>query len=104
MTDVKLTQSGKVLAAYIQGEIDHHTAAILREKIDKAVCALMPDMLLIDFSAVSFMDSSGIGLVLGRTKLIKALGGECSVQNAPAGVAKMLKLAGVQACEKECNV
>lgn len=104
MTDVNITQSGKVVAAYIQGEIDHHTAAILREKIDKTILALVPEMLVIDFAAVSFMDSSGIGLVLGRTKLIKALGGECCVQNAPQGVIKMLKLAGVQAAQKECKV
>ena len=75
MTQVTLKQDGKTLTALLSGEIDHHWAAILREKIDERAAAAAPAILILDFSAVTFMDSSGIGLILGRHKLVSALGG-----------------------------
>lgn len=104
MADVQINHSDGVLAAYLEGEIDHHTASVLREKIDKSICASVPDTLVLDFSAVSFMDSSGIGLILGRHKLIKTLGGSCKVQNAPLNVSKMLRLAGISVSEKGVTI
>ena len=75
MTQVTLKQDGKTLTALLSGEIDHHWAAILREKIDERAAAAAPAILILDFSAVTFMDSSGIGLILGRHKLVSAMGG-----------------------------
>ena len=58
------------VTAYLEGEIDHHNAAALRECIDEAVEKHRPETLRIDFGGVSFMDSSGVGLVIGRTSVM----------------------------------
>ena len=92
MTQVTLKQDGKTLTALLSGEIDHHWAAILREKIDERAAAI----LILDFSAVTFMDSSGIGLILGRHKLISAMGGVVVVQKAPKDIKRMLSIAGIE--------
>ena len=69
------------VTAYLEGEIDHHNAAALRECIDEAVEKHRPETLRIDFGGVSFMDSSGVGLVIGRTSVMQALGGKVEVVN-----------------------
>ena len=93
MTQVTLKQDGKTLTALLSGEIDHHWAAILREKIDERAA---PAILILDFSAVTFMDSSGIGLILGRHKLVSAMGGVVVVQKAPKDIKRMLSIAGIE--------
>lgn len=96
MTQVTLKQDGKTLTALLSGEIDHHWAAILREKIDERAAAAAPAILILDFSAVTFMDSSGIGLILGRHKLVSAMGGVVVVQKAPKDIKRMLSVAGIE--------
>jgi stage II sporulation protein AA (anti-sigma F factor antagonist) len=78
---VKIVQTKEVVTAYLEGEIDHHTAAEMRNEIDKAVQEMHPTMLVLDFKDVSFMDSSGIGLVMGRYKTISSEGGELAIIN-----------------------
>ena len=53
------------LTAYLDGEIDHHTASLIRMGIDDAILHKRPEELILDFGGVTFMDSSGIGLVMG---------------------------------------
>ena len=88
ITDGKIT-------AYLSGEIDHHNAGPIRNEIDNALEKNHPEELVLDFSEVSFMDSSGIGLVMGRYKLIKELGGRLIIRNAPPAIKKVMKLAGI---------
>lgn len=95
MTQISFEQNGAVLAAYLCGEIDHHWAAVLREKIDARIHAAQPEILILDFAAVTFMDSSGVGLILGRFKLLQVTGGTLVVQKAPQNVRRMLALAGI---------
>lgn len=87
--------SESTLTALISGEIDHHTAAECRESIDRETERLRPEELVLDFGGVSFMDSSGVGLIMGRYKLVKGYGGAVRVTNAPPAVARMIRLAGV---------
>ena len=82
--------------AFLSGEIDHHNAAGLRSKIDEAVENSYPEVLVLDFGAVSFMDSSGIGLVMGRYKLMNDLSGRIIIENAPNAIKKVLKMAGIE--------
>ena len=96
MTQVTLKQDGKTLTALLSGVIDPHWAAILREKIDERAAAAAPAILILDFSAVTFMDSSGIGLILGRHKLVSAMGGVVVVQKAPKDIKRMLSIAGIE--------
>ena len=67
--NVTLESSGNLLIAYLFGEIDHHTAVAVRSQIDSAIQDKLPGHLILDFKNVTFMDSSGIGLVMGRYRL-----------------------------------
>lgn len=84
------------LTAFLEGEIDHHTARELREEIDKTASRTQPQKLVLDFSQVRFMDSSGIGLILGRYRLIREWGGKLSVANMPAHLERIVSLAGLK--------
>ena len=57
--------------AYLDGEIDHHTASVMRNEIDSSIEKNMPSMLILDFRDVTFMDSSGIGFIIGRYNQLK---------------------------------
>lgn len=93
---VYITDGGEgTLVAKITGEIDHHTARWLRMDIDTAIHDKAPKKLLMDFSGVSFMDSSGVGLVMGRYKNMKERGGRVSLVNMPDYIEKVMNLAGM---------
>ena len=79
----------------LDGEIDHHAASLLRVSIDDAVLHKRPRLLILDFGAVTFMDSSGIGLVMGRYKLLRTVGGRLRVQNLSPAAYKVMRLAGL---------
>ena len=93
---VKITQNGEVVTAYLEGEIDHHSAGELRREIDEAVERDCPTMLVLDFKDVTFMDSSGIGLIMGRSKLMKECGGRLEVRNSQPYIKRVLKLSGIE--------
>lgn len=86
-----------MLTAYIDGEIDHDTAAKIRVSIDGAVQSLKPRLLTLDFSSVSFMDSSGVGLVMGRFRQMKLVGGELRVTNIPDRLYRIFAMSGLEA-------
>lgn len=92
---VKLSIEKNAVTACIEGDIDHHSARQLRENIDAAVMSVCPALLYLDFGKVTFMDSSGIGLILGRYKIMQSLGGSLRVINAPPVIGRMLRLAGI---------
>ena len=97
---VSIVAKGEVITAFLIGELDHHTAAELRTTIDDAVVNNKPTLLVLDFKNVSFMDSSGIGLVMGRYKTISELGGELAIVNTSPGIGKVMKLAGMERLAK----
>lgn len=95
MASVTFSGADGALFAYLVGEIDHHAAQALREAIDIRLDRAAPERLTLDFGGVTFMDSSGVGLILGRQKRMQALGGSLIVQRPPAQIQKMLQLARV---------
>jgi len=88
--------SGGLLVTRVIGEIDHHSAAEIRQGIDFEIYEYRPQKLILDMSAVDFMDSSGLGLVLGRYAKMKEIGGELVVLNPGENVLKIIKLAGAE--------
>ena len=86
MAKVTFIPGSGTLAAYLSGEIDHHAAQSLRKEIDAQIDDRLPELLTLDFSGVTFMDSSGVGLILG---------GRLTVQNPPRAVRRMLDLAHI---------
>ena len=93
---VDVIVENKTVTAYLSGEIDHHNAPALRSKIDRAISVCRPKVLILDFSAVSFMDSSGIGLVMGRYSLVSDTGCRLYVLNLSAHAYKVMQLAGLE--------
>ena len=71
----------KVLTLKVTEEIDEHTTEKLRRKMDNEITRFLPRKVIFDFSEVNFMDSAGIGMLLGRYKVIKMLGGELEIIN-----------------------
>ena len=88
--------SGGLLVVRIIGEIDHHSAVSMRTGIDAEIFERRPAKLILDLSSVDFMDSSGLGLILGRYATVQKVGGELVVLNPNEGVVKILKLAGAE--------
>ena len=94
---VQFKSKGRMMVALLDGEIDHHTAKDMREKIDLQASKVNPSVLEIDFSGVKFMDSSGIGLVMGRYKMIRLRGGTLKVTNVPDNISRIMTLSGLGA-------
>jgi len=95
--NVTIETSGSLVIAYLIGEIDHHTATEVRDKIDSVIKFKKPNHLIIDFRNVTFMDSSGIGLVMGRYRLIQSISSSSTleIKNVTKQVKKIMELAGL---------
>ncbi len=93
---IRIQQTGEVMSAYLIGELDHHTAKEMREEIDNALDMNMPTLLIIDFSEITFMDSSGIGLVMGRYRKTSKAGAELHITGTSPQIYKVMKLAGIE--------
>ena len=93
---VEIKIKGEVMTASLSGELDHHTARDMRNAIDNAVELNMPSLLILDFSGISFMDSSGIGLVMGRYRLISKNGAQLHITGASPQIYKVMRLAGLE--------
>ncbi|MBR3249573.1 MAG: anti-sigma factor antagonist [Clostridia bacterium] len=89
------SREDKLLMIELTEEIDQHTADKVRRKIDDEIERFIPRKVVFDFSNISFMDSSGIGMVLGRYKLIKMLGGELELINVHKTTKKIFDMSGV---------
>ncbi len=87
---------GIALRIMLRGEIDHHTAAVVRVNIDDLIRSRTPKILLLDMSAVDFMDSSGLGLIMGRYALMQSAGGETFVLDPSPATERIMKLAGME--------
>ena len=91
-----ITYENGVLTAKLSGEIDHHIAPRIRADIDAKCESCRPARLILDFGSVSFMDSSGIGLIMGRYRCISLLGGRMEVINIPPSLKKIFVISGIE--------
>lgn len=82
--------------ACLCGEIDHHNAKEIREELDRFILSVQPKEFAIDFKEISFMDSSGIGLIMGRYKLISEFGGRLIVKNPQTYIKRVFRLSGIE--------
>ena len=92
---LELTRESGVLTAALIGELNHHAAADLRQRIDAAVLSCRPRRLTIDLARLTFMDSSGIGLIMGRYRLMLSIDGDLRLQGASPRMERMIRLAGL---------
>ena len=87
---------GITLKIRLRGEIDHHTAAVVRVSMDELIRSRAPRVLAIDMSAVDFMDSSGLGLIMGRLSLMQSIGGETQILDPSPATERIMGLAGME--------
>lgn len=81
---------------YFVGELDEYSSSSVKIKVDKILDKTEPNYsVFFDFSKTTFMDSTGIGVLLGRYKKIKRLGLKCYVINPSFQVDKILQISGI---------
>ena len=94
--EIKLKRAGSTLVVRMEGELDHHAADGLRDKIDSRLVHDHMRNVLFNFKGVRFMDSSGLGMVLGRYKLVSEKGGKVLACSLGPRVQRVFDLAGLQ--------
>lgn len=93
--NIKYDEMDKLLTCQITEEIDHHTTEKIRRILDDEIERYIPKKIVFDFDKVSFMDSAGIGMILGRYKMIRMLGGSIEMINVKSNVKKIFEMSGV---------
>ena len=83
------------IAVVLKGEIDHHRVEELKKQLDDIIDNTRPRKMILDFKNVTMMDSSGIGLVLGRYKRISENGGTLCVKRLNRQVDLVFQVAGI---------
>lgn len=92
-----------ILIAELDGELDHHTAKEIREEIDKTIDAFFIKHLIFDFGNVTFMDSSGVGVIIGRYNKIHDMNGRVGVVNCNKYVDKIFAVSGLYSIIEKYN-
>jgi len=93
MTEFK--RNGTQLTVYLCGEIDHYSAQSIREDVETLLSRNKTDHLILDFDGVDFMDSSGVGFIIGRYKLMARRGGSVAVTCPGRRVDRIFEMSGL---------
>ena len=91
----KFYEEDKLLVFKITDEIDDCNVQKIRRKADYEIERYMPRKVVFDFDSVTFMDSAGIGLIIGRYKFTNMLGGKLEVANLTQNVKKIFEMSGI---------
>lgn len=94
----------KLLVLKITEEIDDYSVQKIRRKADYEIERYMPRKVVFDFDCVTFMDSAGIGMVIGRYKEVSMLGGKLELANMSDTVRKIFQMSGVLKIIPETNL
>ncbi|MGL4738336.1 MAG: STAS domain-containing protein [Cellulosilyticaceae bacterium] len=84
-----------ILVVTLEGEIDHHTSAEIREMVDREFQKKRAKSIAFDCERIIFMDSSGIGMLMGRYRNVAVCGGSVALYNVQSNVDKLLAMSGV---------
>ena len=93
--NIDYIEKDKQLVIEITEDIDHHVAERIRRKIDEQITRYMPRKTIFDFSRVTFMDSAGIGMIIGRYKMMKLIGGSLEIVNVGNQTKRILEMSGI---------
>ena len=97
-------QIGGALVVKLYGEIDQHCVSEIRHDIDRQIAIRNINSLIVDLGGVEFMDSSGIGMIMGRYKNMVSRGGKMMLVRPQPQVDKVLELSGIKKLfEKNCG-
>ena len=92
---IKFSKRGSTVIVSIIGELDHHSAEYIRNKVDSEMLKSTTKNVVFDFSKVSFMDSSGIGTIIGRYKNIQKLNGKTAIVNMNTQIKRIFEMSGL---------
>lgn len=93
--EVSVTAAGELIKISLKGELDHHMAKAVSDKIERFMSGQTRTKMLFDFKGVSFMDSSGVGMVIGRHKRFQKHGGRIGVINLNERVRRIFEMSGL---------
>ena len=93
--ETKFFEKDKLLVLKITDEIDDYSVQKIRRRADNEIERYMPKRVVFDFDSVTFMDSAGIGLIIGRYKFTNMLGGSLEVANLTQSVKKIFEMSGI---------
>ena len=93
--NVKYYEKDKLLLIELTEEIDHHTTEEIRRRADYEIERHMPKRVIFNFNSVTFMDSAGIGMLIGRYKLVRMLGGDLGLINVKQSIKKIFEMCGI---------
>lgn len=92
---ISVMQQSEIITASLYGELDHHTAAKAKDELDRLIRRYRNSDLILDLKNLSFMDSSGLGVILGRYKALKAAGHSMYVKNPNRQIEKVFNVSGI---------
>ena len=93
--NIDYQEKDKLLTFRITEEIDHHWSEKIRRQVDDEIERYVPKRVIFDFDQVTFMDSAGIGMLIGRYKVVKMLGGNVEMINVKSNIKKILEMSGI---------
>lgn len=92
---ISFSKEDNTLTVSMEGELDQHMAEKIRNTIDSEILKTGAKALVFDMNGIPFMDSSGIGLLIGRYKLMKRLSGQTRIRGMSRNVLKIFKMSGL---------
>jgi stage II sporulation protein AA (anti-sigma F factor antagonist) len=92
---LRIEKKEEVLCLFLQGELDHHSAEKVRAAVDEALASMKIRHLVLDLSGLEFMDSSGLGVILGRYKLIQQRNGKMFVCSIAPSIYRLFQMSGI---------
>ena len=93
--EIHVKSTDRNLLLEIQGELDHHGAKNVLRELEMAIDAALPVRMVMDLAGVTFMDSSGIALILRAQQRMQLMDGSLLVRNVPPQAKRVLDAAGI---------
>jgi stage II sporulation protein AA (anti-sigma F factor antagonist) len=93
--DIRYEPSKRTMIVKLAGDLDHHSAAAARGEIDRKFRTSKASNIIFDMSDLKFMDSSGIGLLMGRYKLASPLGGKVFLTGVSSRLDRLISISGI---------
>lgn len=92
---LKFRKTGNFLVVTPEGDLDHHSASEVREQIDNKLQSTKAKNLIFNLNKLQFMDSSGLGVLIGRYKAVSLLGGETIIISPSPATKRLIVLSGI---------
>lgn len=100
--DISAVRRGQRVIVRLSGELDHHSAAEVKAALDSILRDVTVRELQLDMTNTTFMDSAGLGVVLGRYRTLAARGGKLIVSGVRASIDRIFRMSGLYALVERC--